>query len=373
MDCPQKHRVVIIHPSAGVNWSGGTENFSIEITRYLRQYFDIELLGGHPQIPCFFPSGGIPRTEAAEMLHSVQPIEALLRKFSTNPDIVIEHITSFVPCVSRLLKKPADLIFPCNGYGGLAAASFVRLLLGTPILYKSHTGMLGGGKRLALDLKFQPDHLVTFSKEIEEFAKKVRPKQAISIIPNGVDTQKFNSQGERLSLSLPKPTVLCVASLNRKGHKRVELAIKAVSQLPNASLLVCGDGVDRDYYQALGEDLLGSSRFSIRTFPFDQMPTVYRSADVFTLPSLNEPFGNVFVQALACGLPIVATDDELRRFIVGDAGVLCDVTDLDSYANSIDQALKGSFKDKALENSRRFSWETVAKSYRDLILSMIKS
>lgn len=366
-----RYRIAVVHPSAGVNWSGGTENFAIELTRYLSPYFDIELLGGSDQVPCYYPSGGLSRVKARELI-SFPPLDSTLRRFSTNPEIVIEHLTNFFPCATRLLTKPADLIFPCNGYGGLAMAGLVRAILGTPVLYKAHTGLLGGGKRLALDLRFRPDHLVVFSEEMEDFAHQQRPDQAVSIIPNGVDLQKFSPDGDGIDVGLPKPLILCVGSLNRKGHKRTELAIQAVAKVPNASLLICGDGVDREYFQRMGDDLLGPARFAIRTFPFDQMPAVYRSADVFTLPSDREPFGNVFVQAMACGLPIVATDDGLRRYMVADAGVLCDVTDIDQYAESLQQALVGDWRAKVMANAERFSWQRVAADYRDLIVSMIE-
>lgn len=364
------YRIAIVHPSAGVNWSGGTENFAIEIAHHLGNYFDVELLGGAAQIPHYYPAGGIPRNKARELIQ-FPPLNKALRKVSTNPEIVIEHITSFIPCTTHLLRKPVDLIFPCNSYGGLAVASLVRKLRGTPVLYKAHNGLLSAGKPLARDLKFRPDHLVVFSKEMEDFARNAQPEQSISIIPNGVDLQKFTPLGEHIDLGLPKPIVLCVASLSRKGHKRVELAIRAVSKVPGASLLVCGDGSDRDYFQALGDKLLGSQRFAIRVFPFDQMPLVYRSADVFTLPSDQEPFGNAYVQAMASGLPVVATDDSLREFIIADAGILCDVTRIDKYAESIQKVLSNDWKAKALDNAKRFSWQLIAQRYRDLIVEII--
>ena len=58
------YRIAIVHPSAGVNWSGGTENFAIEIAHRLSPYFEIELLAGAPCSPYFHPAGGIPRTQA---------------------------------------------------------------------------------------------------------------------------------------------------------------------------------------------------------------------------------------------------------------------------------------------------------------------
>ena len=366
----QNYRIAIVHPSAGVNWSGGTENFAIELANRLSPYFEIELLGGASCSPHFHPAGGIPRTKARKLVRN-PIINRLLKKFATHPDIVIEHLTSFIPCAARLLQTPADLIIPLNDYGGLAMASVVRKVLGTPILFKAHTGLTGGGKSLVRSMKFNPDHLVVFSRTMAEFVGNVNPNQTTTVISNGVDIDWFKPDGDCIEHGLKQPLVLCVASLNRMDHKRVELAIRAVARLPEASLLVCGDGPDRQYFQSLGEELLGSDRFAIKTFPFNQMPDVYRCADIFTLPSLDEPFGQAYIQAMACGLPVVATDDEIRRDIVGDAGILCDATQLDTYADAIAQVLQSNWQERARENSLRFNWDAIAKSYRDVIIETI--
>ncbi|MDF5707843.1 MAG: glycosyltransferase [Nostoc sp. S4] len=364
------YRVVLVHPSAGVNWSGGSEIFAIELARHLSTDFEVELLAGDRCSSFYHPAGGISRTKARQILNS-SAIASLLKRFSTHPDIVIEHLTSFFPCAIRLLRRPADLIFPCNDYGGLAMAAFVRALIGTPIIYTEHTGLLAQGRPLARNLQFRPDRLVVFSETMANFARILRPSQPITIIPNGVDTNRFTPQGEQIALGLNSPVVLCVASLNRDCHKRVELAIKAVACLPQVSLLICGDGTDRAYFQSLGDELLGGDRFAIKTFAADRMPKVYRSVNAFTLPSINEPCALSYLEAMASGLPVVTTDDEMRRYMVADAGILCDVTDIENYAAAIAKVLSGDWQDKARNSALRFGWDAVALRYRDVILQTI--
>jgi glycosyltransferase involved in cell wall biosynthesis len=368
----KRYRVVLVHPSAGVNWSGGSEIFAIELARYLNSYFDVELLSGADCGSFSSPSGGISRTQAFNIVRHPL-LSGLVHKFASHPEIVIEHLTNFLPCAIQLLTKPADLIFPCNDYGGLAMAAFVRAIKGTPILFTEHVGLMGGGKSLTRNLRFHPDKLVVFSEEAAKFVSDLQPQQAVRIIPNGVDINKFTPVGDRLDFGLPKPIVLCVASLKRNSHKRIELAMQAVARLPQASLLLCGDGIDRDYFQAKGDELLGKQRFQIQSFPYEQMPEVYRSADIFTLPSIDEPFGLAYVEAMASGLPVVATDDAMRRQIVGNAGRLCDVTNPDVYAAAIGEILTQDWQVRARENALRFSWENIALSYRDLILDTIHS
>jgi glycosyltransferase involved in cell wall biosynthesis len=364
------YRIVMVHPSAGVNWSGGSETFVIELARRLSAEFEVELLSGAACGSFSTPISGIPRSYAYPILH--QPLIApLWRSFATHPEVLVEHLTSFFPCVIHLLRQPADLIFPNNDYGGLAMAAFVRALTGTPILFAEHCGLLQGGRLLKRNLRFRPERCVVFSEAMAAFVRTHQPQQATSIIPNGVDLQRFTPEGSSINFGLAKPVVLCVASLHNNSHKRVELAIQAVARLPQASLLLCGDGPDRAYFQALGERLLGSERFAIRSFAFEQMPQVYRSVDVFTLPSLNEPFGLAYIEAMASGLPVVAPDDEMRRYIIADAGLLCDVTDPDTYAEAIACTLSRAWGLKPRQNAMRFSWDTLALRYRDLILQTI--
>lgn len=364
------YRVVLVHPSAGVNWCGGSESFALELANHLSAYFEVELLSGASCGPFSYPAGGIPRTHIYRALR--HPLIApLWRSFTTIPEIHIEHLTSFLPCAIRLLRRPADVIFPNNDYGGLAMAACVRALTGTPILYTEHTGLLAQGRFLVRNLRFRPDRLVVFSETMAAFARTIRPNQAVSVIPNGVDVDRFTLLGARIDLNLARPVVLCVAFMRRDSHKRIELAMHAVARLPQASLLVCGDGPDRAYFQALGEELLGPERFAIRTFPFDQMPAVYRSADVFTLPSIDEPCALSYLEAMASGLPVVTTDDEMRRYTVADGGIVCDVTDPVIYAAALTEVLSGAWGLRARQNALRFSWDAVASRYRDVILETI--
>lgn len=363
-------RVVLVHPSVGVIWSGGSEIFTLELARHLNQYFEVELLSGAKCETFCRATGGITRDHAYKIVK--HPLLAnLFSRLATHPDMLIEHLSNFFPCASYLIRKPADLIFPCNDYGGLAMAALVRKIRGTPILFTEHAGAMNGAKALARNLIFKPDMLVLHSEAIAEVAKKLKPEQATSVIPNGVNLDRFTKTGATIEFKLSRPRVLCVASLDRNNHKRVDLIINAMTKIPDGSLLICGDGIDRDYYQAMGDKLLGAERFAIASFTHEQMPAVYRSADIFTLPSFDEPFGLAYIEAMASGLPIVAPDDQMRRHIVGAGGILCDVTNSDTYSQALAQALKRDWGNLPRENALRFSWGTIALSYRDLILETI--
>ena len=164
--------------------------------------------------------------------------------------------------------------------------------------------------------------------------------------------------------------LLTVGALNRQNHKRIHLAIEAVSQLNDVSLLICGDGPDVQYFNDLCTQKLGAQRFNIVKVDFADIPNVYRSVDAFTLPSEDEPFGRVYLEAMASGLPVIATDDSMRRTLIGKAGVVCNVENIGEYAAAIASTLTTDWAGAPIEQAADFSWESVAERYADVIESL---
>jgi len=365
------YKIALIHPSAGINWKGNSENFALELTRCLDNYFEVELLSGAECGSFSRPVKSFTRNDVVDW--ECYPIVArLLHRWFSEPEIAIEHLTSFLPCIVYLLKHPVDLIFPHNGYGGLFVASCIRAIRGTPILFTEHNSLSKQSECLRRNLKLKPDRLIVPNPAVARYVRHFAPSQSFNVIPHGINLNEFTPEGKAITTGLSKPTILCVAPLKRYGNSRIELTIKAVSRLPKASLLICGEGEDRDYFQALGDRLLGQNRFQIKTFAYAQMPQVYRSADVFTLPSTEAFRGLAYIEAMACGLPVVATDDSVRRYLIGNAGITCNVTDIDIYAESLQSALeKHWFEQQPQQNALRFSWQKIARLYNKAILQTI--
>tara|TARA_R110000772_G_scaffold60993_10_gene137505 strand:+ start:8225 stop:9376 length:1152 start_codon:yes stop_codon:yes gene_type:complete len=365
-------KIAVIHPECGVSWNGGSQINAYEIAEHLTPYYDVELLCGEKVGTVSVTLPGVSRGRSANWL-ATSFIGGLFRKAFGYPGMVIEAITCFFPYLYHVLKSKPDIIYPNNDYGGLAIAWLVRALRGTKILYTEHAGMLSDGVVLKRNMKFNPDYLIVFNEETQKVVEKWYPKQAVAVIPNGVDLTRFSSNGDKFEFQLEGKIVLCVGTLNRKNHKRVELAIRAMAQVPEASLILCGDGVDKDYYVALGEELLGKKRFKQISLEFDEMPKLYRSVDLFTLPSANEPFGRVYLEALASGTPVVAPDDSMRSIIVGEAGILCDVEVPEHYAAALTESLEIEWEMLPQEQASKFSWEAIALQYKTVIDSMIRS
>lgn len=365
------HKIVLIHPNAGIDWKGNSENLAIELARRLDNYFEVELLSG---ADCGSFSRPILSPSRSEIINwKCYPLlEEILDKWFEYPEIALENIASFLPCLSYLLRHPADLIFPHNDYGGLLVAKLVRAIQGTPILFTEHNSLSRQSEYLRRNLRQKPDRLIIPNPTMARYVQHFAPEQIFDVIPYGIDIKEFNPIGKSIITGLPKPTVLCIAPLERNGNARIELAIAAVARFPQASLLICGDGKDRDYFQQLGDRLLGVNRFQIRAFAYAQMPQVYRSADVYTLPSLEASLGLTYLEAMACGLPVVATDDSVRRYLIGEGGITCDVRDPDLYAESLQMAIEQCWLGQQPQNNAlRFSWQEIALQYHKIILRTI--
>jgi glycosyltransferase involved in cell wall biosynthesis len=70
---------------------------------------------------------------------------------------------------------------------------------------------------------------------------------------------------------------------------------------------------------------------------------------------------------MAAGLPVVATDDENRRAIIGDAGIFVDPTDIQAYANAIKQALETDFDNKPIIQAAHYSWDQIIVQYQEVL------
>jgi len=284
----------------------------------------------------------------------------LSKRLSRNHEVdIISKVNYF-----DLLKKRYDVIIPTNGRLQALIVRKITWLTGAKMII---SGQSGKGLDDRINLYSFPDAFIALSSKALGWAKKVNPLVKSVYIPNGVDLKKFTLQGPSLQVHLKKPVVLAVGAFTKQ--KRMDLAIKAIAKI-DASLLMVGGGGDlKEKLREEGKNLLGE-RFELISVPFEKMPEVYRAADVFTLPSASsESFGNVLVEAMASGLPVVATDDPIRREIVGDAGVLVDPANITHYAEAIESVLKGEWSKKAIQQAKKYDWDIIATQYEKILAS----
>ena len=153
-----------------------------------------------------------------------------------------------------------------------------------------------------------------------------------------------------------------------KAQKNHGLLMRAFAQLdrPDARLMFVGDGPGRNGLMALAQDLCIANQVIFAGFRPDPTP-FYKTADLFVLSSDYEGFGNVIVEALACGTPVVSTDcpsGPAEILVNGKYGRLVPVGDIEKLAKAIEEALQASHDTDALiSRSAEFSPSIAAQSY----------
>jgi glycosyltransferase involved in cell wall biosynthesis len=276
-------------------------------------------------------------------------------------------VGSFTSKVLKEIDKDTDIIFPTNGqWQALLCGLWAKVHKAKVVI----SGQSGPGLDDRMNLWTFPDSFTALTRYQKNWARRANPFVRVEKIPNGVDLTKFNNEIKPISLDLPRPVILSVGALD--SSKRLDLAIKAVSRLENPSLLLVGRGPQEEELRKLGEELL-PKRFKIMHFAYSQMPEVYRAADIFTYPTVPwESFGLALVEAMASGLPVVATNDPIRKEIVGRAGVLVNPTDTAAYSVALENALKLRWGKRPLNQAKRFNWDKIALKYEKLFSELVK-
>jgi glycosyltransferase involved in cell wall biosynthesis len=178
----------------------------------------------------------------------------------------------------------------------------------------------------------------------------------------------------RLGLPEKRPLLLSVAAIN-KSHKRMDYLIREIASLPEPRpyLLLLGQQSDEspELFQ-LGNELLGTNHFQIRTVAQKEVADYYKVADVFVLASLREGLPRVILEAMSYGLPCLMHDYEIARFALGDEGYFANFELRDSLANLVPKALAEShdISKRRLRHHaiyERYSWEKIRSDYIKLI------
>lgn len=273
---------------------------------------------------------------------------------------------STLKSIGFLWRMNFDIIIPTSGGWQPAIIRILTWLRRKKMVIAGQSG-IGWDERN--NLWCFPDFFVALSSYAKKWAERVNPLVNVEYIPNAVDLKRFRPSGGSVNLGVKRPIVLCVSALILT--KRIDLVIKAVAKLKNASLCVVGRGeLERDL-RKLGRTLLGE-RFTLAEFSFEDMPKVYRACDVLASASLPfYSFEIVLIEAMASGLPVVANNDPIRKEIVGGAGILVDPTDVDSFASAIQKALKSHWGNRPRQQAKKFSWERVAKMYENLFVKLL--
>ena len=199
-------------------------------------------------------------------------------------------------------------------------------------------------------------------------------------LTKGVDLERFRPDGPSLRETLRLHDRQVVVTVSRLVPiKNVRLLVEAVALLrarvANPHLLIVGDGPGRDTVRARAAELDMAERVTFAgSVPHRETPAFYRAADVFALSSDFDNSPNAVLEAMACGLPIVATDTGgVHDFVDGPAGgAIVPPGDASALAHALESYLLHPHLARAAGASNRkraaseFSWRTSALQLLDV-------
>lgn len=205
--------------------------------------------------------------------------------------------------------------------------------------------------------------------------QRLDPAQ-VSVLPNTFDASRFQIAPkpryllERYGLTPSQPVILTVTRLGRssaegKGYRQVLQALVEVRrQIPDVHYLLVGKGDDRDRVESLIAQLHLTDCVTLTgLIPDEELCDHYNLCDVFALPSCIEGFGIVYLEALACGKPVLAgnRDGAVDPLDGGKLGVLVDPENVGAIAERLIDILKGACPNPTVYQSERLRQETLER------------
>jgi glycosyltransferase involved in cell wall biosynthesis len=198
----------------------------------------------------------------------------------------------------------------------------------------------------------------------------------VHVLRNGIDTTQFtplNRNAARAELGVSGHVLISVGLLiARKGHDKT---ITALTQLPDTTLLILGEGPERAALQALAEKLGVADRLRLLgAKPHNELARYYSAADAMVLASSREGWANVLLESMACGTSVVASNIAGNPEVVqsAEAGVIVRENTPNGIAEAVRQ-LRATPPDRAATRryAEGFGWDDTTQGqlrvFRDVL------
>jgi len=303
------------------------------------------------------------------------------------------NVLKSLPALWNMLSRERPDVVWCVAAGvmGFAGRIFAHILR-TPVIIISLHGREERGKLMGwpnrLITRFTTDKVVTTSQAMGDTLRQEGvPEHLLAIINNGIDVDRFQPPDDRaaykrnlLQIDPRRPLIGTVASL--VPRKAQQVFIKAVPRVlevcPDAVFVLAGKGSSRSELETLCRQLGVEEPVRFIGLRRD-IPELLRALDVFVLTSAYEPFGNVVVEAMASGLPVVCTAvDGVPELVTEDTGVLVPAGDDEAVATAVIELLRDPARREAMGQAGRrravehFSMETMIRKRETLLLELLE-
>lgn len=240
------------------------------------------------------------------------------------------------------------------------------------------------------------DFIQTISHYLANFAREMGFKGPLEVVPNAVDIKYFSQQYSSIELEElkrklgKKPEDKYIITTSRLVLKNaVNDVIKSLPYLSeNIKFLIVGTGPDEAKLKTLTNELKLEERVVfLGHVDHKEMPKYLKISDVFIRPSLSEGLGNSFLEAMAAGIPVIATPvggipdflfDPDKNPDKPSSGLFCEVRNPKSIAEKVkifleNQKLTEKIKTNAKELViKNYDWDLIAQKMKDIFSRLIK-
>lgn len=382
----EQKKKLLVTASTFPRWEGDTEpRFVLDLSKHMTNMFDVTVLV--PAAP------GAKDKDILEGVNIIRYHYFPVHKWETlcYPGAIVPRIREkkirlllvpflFASLFFHLIKilPQYDLVHA----HWLIPQGIVQSFFKKPYIVTGHGGDVtslnkGIFRKLKIRCLRRAKHVTVVSEHLKKKVQELVPEISASVISMGVDTSKFGKkyfipnyfdQGN-------KKVVLFVGRLAEK--KGVTYLIEAMKDI-DALLVIAGDGPLRNKLEKQAEEIKGKVKF-LGAKTHEELKYIYASADIFVAPSITasdgdqEGLGLVILEAMASGLPVIASDSGgISQMITdGENGFLCkekDVTQISICINKLmnDEIIYRKITKNLCMTLNQFDYEFIANQFKNI-------
>lgn len=198
------------------------------------------------------------------------------------------------------------------------------------------------------------------------------PEEKVVVIPNGVDTQIFKKISDEEKKTNDPIKILQVGRISHYKNQVATINVIPLTDESKTSFLFVGRIDDKDYYDRILKQKPKNSEF-LGEVGFEELLSLYSTADIFVLPSKHEGMPLVLLEAMSFGLPTIVSDIPALTGVANeDTSIIVDPENEEEFSDAINLLVEDETLRKKLgENARRlveqkYGWEGIAKKTKEL-------
>lgn len=328
---------------------------------------------------------GIPKAETRYELRVDHPRYPVLPKIG-NTLAPLTLFLAVLPFLRRQIRngRDFDLLDAHYFYPDGVAAVLLGRALSRPVVVTARGSDLNIIATHAIERRWirwaaqQADGLIAVSSGLKQRLLELgMAAERVRVLRNGADLALFrphDREAARQALGMTRPTLLAVGNL--VALKRHGLMIEALTLLPEAELVIVGEGPERATLEHLARKRRVADRVRLLgRVAHGQLPEIYSAADLLVLVSTSEGWPNVLLESMACGTPVVVSAIDGIGDIVAaaEAGrVLADVTPNGIAAAVRDMLAAPPARAATRRYAEQFDWQSTTNGQITLFREVLE-